>query len=145
VVLGDVVVEALEAALLVPADVEAEAGVEGVLPLVLAAAELALLPEAAEATLMVLMGAKVLLGAALPSEVALEALLVRLALPDSELLWPVLSNPTSVCSRLANNAARPPPLLLSLPASPPFSGVWLLLRLPLEALELEPVAVLAAI
>ena len=140
-VLGDVVVAALEAALLVLADVEAAAGVEELLPLV--EPELALLPEVADETVRVLIGANVLLAAAVPPEVALEVLLAVLGAPDSELLWPVLSNPTSVCSRLANSAASPP--LLSLLDSAPFPDVWLLLRLPLDALVLELVPVLAAI
>jgi hypothetical protein len=144
VVLADVVVAALEAALLVLADVEAEAGVAGVLLAALVAAELALLPAAAEATLTVLMGAKVLPAAAPSPEVALEVLLAVLELSASALLWPLPSKPTSVCSRLANSAARPPPPALSLLGSPLFSGVWLLLRLPLDALELELVPELAA-
>jgi hypothetical protein len=121
-VLADVVVEALEAAVLVLAAVEAEAGVDVVLVLV---------PEAAEGTLTVLTGARVLLAAVVLAELA-GAVVLALVLPVPELLWPLLSKPTRVCSRLANSAARPPPM----PA---------LLLEPLEAFELELVPVLAAV
>ena len=70
--------------------------------------------------------------------------MLALVLPVPELLWPLLSKPTRVCSRLANSAARPPPMPALLLAPLP-SAVWLLLLEPLEAFELELVPVLAAV
>jgi hypothetical protein len=110
VVLADVVVEALEAALLVLAVVEPEAGVEEVVLLALAGRELALLPVAADDTLAVLIGASVLLASAPPVEAVLVVAVPPVVLPEPELLCPVLSRPISVCNRLANSAASPPPI-----------------------------------
>jgi hypothetical protein len=137
VVLGDVVVEALEAELLVLAAVEPEAGVERVVPLALAEPELAPLPEAAEDTPTVLIGASVLLAAALLVDAALLAgaplavVVLPVVPPEPALLCPLLSKPTSVCNRLANSAASPLPMP-SLAVVPSLSVLAFLL-LPLAA------------
>lgn len=125
-VLGDVVVEALEAALLVLAVVEPAAGVEEVVLLALAGPELALVPVAADDTLAVLIGASVLLAAALLVEAVLVVVAPPVVLPEPELLCPLLSRPTSVCNRLANSAASPPPMPSAL-VVPPSSVPGLLL------------------
>jgi hypothetical protein len=145
VVLGDVVVAALEAELLVLAAVEAEAeaGVEGVLPLAPVVPEFVLPAEAADDTVTVLIGARVLLASALPVEAALEFALPDAGLPESERLCAPPSNPTKVCSRLANSAARPLPMP-ALPLAPLLSVLWLVL-LPLDAFEPELVLLVGAV
>lgn len=112
----DVVVDAPEPAVAVLAAAEVAADAEVLLLEVLVTPALALLPEAAAATVTVLSGASVLLAAELVAAVdaGVVVLLADAAEPVllAPLLWLSLSRPTRVCNRLANRAARPAPMPL---------------------------------